>query len=201
MGRSTSRKPADPNGRHIRVYTSLLNSPAYRCLNYASKALYVDLRAAVTGTNNGNISAALSDLKHRGWSSRQCLARALYELRSLGFLAVTREGGLKQGTRVPTLYRFTDMEVFEQPKVGVQPCKATHDYMRFETVAAAEVALREGVEQLRAEGRKKQFPKKSPVPKGNRIGSEREPIDGFIGSEREQGNRASVPKGNRGTLQ
>jgi len=123
----------------------------------------------VTGTNNGNISAALSDLKHRGWASSKTLARALYELRALGFIAVTREGGFKQGTRVPTLYRFTDLEVYEQPKLGVQPVKATHDYARFENLADARKALRDGLDQLRAEGRKKQVPKKkSPC-------SEREP--------------------------
>lgn len=193
----TSRRPTDPNGRHIRVYTTLLNSQAYRCLGYPARALYVDLRAAVTGTNNGSISAALSDLKHRGWCSSKTLARALYELRSLGFIAVTREGGLKQGTRVPTLYRFTDLEVYEQQKVGVLAMKATHEYQQFETVAQAEQALREGVERLRAEGRKKQIAKKLPVPKGNRIASEREPIAPFVASEREQGKRASLPKGNR----
>ncbi|MDT3680437.1 MAG: hypothetical protein ROZ64_16575 [Burkholderiaceae bacterium] len=153
-------------------------------------------------TNNGNISAALSDLKHRGWASSKTLARALYELRALGFLAVTREGGFKQGTRVPTLYRFTDLEVFEQPKLGVQPVKATHDYLRHESVTDARKALHDGLDQLRAEGRKKQIPKKNlPVPKGNRIASESEPIAPFIASERKQGKRASLPKGNREILQ
>lgn len=189
-------KPRDPNGRHIRVYATLLDSPAWRCLRSSAKALFVDLRASVNGSNNGNISAALSQLKHKGWSSSKTLSAALYELRALGFLAVTRGGGLKQGTRVPTLYRFTDLEVYEQPKVGVQHCRATHDYSRFESLADARQALREGLARLRDEGRRKQFPKKSPVPKGNRIASEREPIASFIASVREQGDRSSLPKGN-----
>ena len=151
----------------------------------------------MNGSNNGNISAALSQLKHKGWSSSRTLAGALYELRALGFIAVTREGGLKQGTRVPTLYRFTDLEVYELPKLGVQLCKATHDYLRFETVTAARQGLQEGLERLRIEGRKKQIPKKSPVPNVNGIASEREPIARFIASERQQGDGVSLPKGNR----
>lgn len=190
------RKPRDPNGRHIRVYATLLDSPAWRCLASSAKALFVDLRTFLNGSNNGNISAALSLLKHKGWASSKTLSRALYELRALGFLVVTREGGLKQGTRVPTLYRFTDLEVYEHSKICVQPYKATHDYLRFETAADARQGLREGLARLHDEGRRKQIPKKSPVPKGNRIASEREPIAPFIASVREQGNRPSLPNGN-----
>lgn len=154
-------KPKDPNGRHIRVYATLLNSHAYRVLSNATKALYIDLRNMLTGTNNGNINATLSILKHKGWKSPATLAKALYELRAMGFIAVTREGGLKMGTRVCTLYRFTDLEVFEQPKVGVQYVKATHDYLKYETVRDAEHALAEGVKALIDNGRRKQTPKNS----------------------------------------
>lgn len=93
-------KPRDPNGRHTRIYVTLLNSPAWRVLGPSSAKLFMDLRASVTGTNNGNLSAALSDMKHRGWIASATLSKALYELRALGFLAVTREGGLRMGTRV-----------------------------------------------------------------------------------------------------
>jgi hypothetical protein len=191
-------KPTDPQGRHIRVYVSLLNCPAYRVLGYPAKALFVDLRSLVNGTNNGNLSAALSDMKHKGWTAAATLSRALYELRAMGFLAVTRAGGLKMGTRVCQLYRFTDLEVYEQPKVGVQACKATHDYLRFASVGDAERALREGVKALQAEGRESQAPKKKlPVQNMNRIGSDNEPIDPFIGSLSEQGKPPSVHKMNR----
>lgn len=201
MARLT-RKPKDPNGRHIRVYATLLDTPAWRCLGWSARALFVDLRTSLNGTNNGNISATLSVLKHRGWASSKTLASALYELRALGFLVVTREGGLKQGTRVPTLYRFTDLEVFEFPKVGVQATTATHDYAHFKNLADAQQALRDGIDRLRAEGRKKQLRKENPpVPIVNRIASAREPLEASIASERKQGERASVPKGNRGIRQ
>lgn len=177
------KAPADPNGRHIRVYVSLLNTPAWRVLGFSAKALFTDLRAIVTATNNGNISAALSDMKHRGWASSATLAKALYELRAMGFIAVTVEGGLRQGTRVPSLYRFTDLEVYEQPKVGVLAAKATHEYRRFESVREAEQALAEGFEKLQEAGRKKQHTaKNTPVQKLNRTGSKTEPETRFSNS-------------------
>ncbi|MDR5801603.1 hypothetical protein [Caballeronia sp. LZ001] len=167
------KKPSDPNGRHVRIYVSLLGTPAWRVLSFSGKALFLDLRSAVTATNNGNLSAALSEMKHKGWTSPTTLAKAIYELRAIGFIAVTVEGGLRQGTRVPSLYRFTDLEVFEQPKVKVQSVKATHDYRRFESVREAERALIEGLEKLQEQGRKKQkTKKKSPVQKMYRSNTE-----------------------------
>jgi hypothetical protein len=193
-------KPRDPNGRHTRIYVTLLNSPAWRVLGPSAAKLFMDLRASVTGTNNGNLSAALSDMKHRGWIASATLSKALYELRALGFLAVTREGGLKMGTRVCTLYRFTDLEVYEQLKVGVQSCKATHDYLRFGSVRDAEQARSDGIAHLQATGKKKVQPrKKSPIQKLNPISSETEPMERFISSETEQGASASVQKLNRAT--
>ncbi|UXC37104.1 hypothetical protein [Cupriavidus gilardii] len=166
-------KPKDPNGPHARVYHSLLNSPAWRVLGPSAAKLFIDLRATLTSTNNGNLNATLSELKHRGWTSPTTLAKALYELRAMGFIAVTREGGLKMGTRVCTLYRFTDLEVYEQPKIGVQACKATHDYLRFQSVREAERELVDGLERLRVEGKKKQQTrKKVPVQKLYRSNTE-----------------------------
>lgn len=178
------KKIADPNGRHIRVYVSLLNTPAWRVLGFSARALFMDLRATVTATNNGNICAALSEMKHRGWTASATLAKALYELRAMGFIAVTIEGGLRQGTRVPSLYRFTDLDVFEQPKVGVQAIKATHEYRRFESVRDAEQALVEGLEKLQEAGKKKQQTKKKlPVQKMNWSSSKSELESRFSSSE------------------
>jgi predicted DNA-binding transcriptional regulator AlpA len=160
--RETVAEPGDPNGRHVRVYVTLLNSPAWVALGLSSRALFVDLRSMLTGSNNGNLAAPLSVLKHRGWASSATLTSALYELRSLGFLAVTRQGGLRLGTRVASLYRFTDIEVFDQPKVGVLACNPTHDYRQFATVADAVAARDQGVRELREAGRAGQQSKARP---------------------------------------
>jgi len=158
-------KYQDPQGRHIRVYVSLLNSPAYRVIGFAAKALFFDLREKITGTNNGNISATLGDMRHKGWTASATLAKALYELRAMGFIAVTVEGGLKQRQRTPSLYRFTDLPVLDQPKIGIQSMPASNDYLRYETVRDAERALVERFSELQEEGKKKQLTKKSPCSK------------------------------------
>lgn len=197
---AATKKTSDPNAWHARVYMTMLNSPAWRVLGPSAVKLFMDMRASVSGTNNGNLNATLSEMKHRGWSSPATLSKALYELRALGFIAVTREGGLKMRGRVCTLYRFTDLVVYEQPKVNVLACKETHDYLQFKTVREAKRALAEGVEKLRAEGRKKQAEsgkqhggkKKTPVQNQNRSDSISEPISCFIGSVSEQGARPSL---------
>jgi len=148
-------KPADPNGRHIRVYCSLLDSAAWRVLGWSARALFIDLRAKVNGTNNGNISAALSDMKHRGWKSPTTLAGALYELQSLGLLVQTRGGGVERGSKVCALYAFTDLDVFDFPKLNVKAMKAQHSYRAFATNAEAMNAKREGVARLRAEAKER----------------------------------------------
>lgn len=179
-----TKQPTDPNGRHARIYHSMLNSAAWRVLGFSAKALFIDLRAAVGPTNNGNISASLQEMKHRGWVSSSTLAKALYELRALGFIAVTVQGGLNRGKQVPSLYRFTDLPVFDQPKVGVLACDETHDYRRFESVREAEKALVDGLEKLQEEGRRKQqVKKKSGVRKSNPSSSKIEPVEHFSGSE------------------
>jgi hypothetical protein len=144
-----NKMPSDPQGRYIRVYVSLLNSPAYRVLGFAAKALFTDMREKVNGVNNGNIEATITTLSHKGWTSPGTLSNALYELRTMGFLQVTRGGGVEVGSRVCSLYRFTDLEMYDQPKLGIARLSATHDYQRFQSVAEAEAALREGVKHLK----------------------------------------------------
>lgn len=144
------QKYKDPNGRHIRVYTSLLNSPAWRVLGYPARALFCDLREKYGGTNNGDISATLTDLKHKGWTSPATLSRALHELQAMGFLVQTRGGGVKFGSKVSALYRFTDLDCFAIPGKGIEAIKATHDYLRFKTVSDAEAAHHAALETMRA---------------------------------------------------
>lgn len=148
MGKGRRLGYVDPNGRHIRVYTSLLDCPAWRVLRFASKALFFDLRAKVNGSNNGNIEATLTTLKHRGWTHPGTLSNALYELRALGFIAMTRGGGVEHGSRVCSLYRFTDLAVAEHPALAIPASPATQEYTRFTAVNEAEAALRTGVKEL-----------------------------------------------------
>jgi hypothetical protein len=101
----------------------------------------MDLRARVRSNNNGDISAPLSELRHRGWCSAVTLAKALRQLEAVGLLAKTRKTvGVERGSKMCNLYRFTDLEVLELPKKGIDACKATHDYKVFTELGAARQA-------------------------------------------------------------
>lgn len=150
-----AKPPRDPGGKHVRLYNTMLDSPAYRALGWSSRALLVDLRASLTANNNGNISATLTTLKHRGWKSPATLANALFELQALGFIAKTRGGGVEYGSKVCSLYRFTDRECFEFPKFGIPHHKETHDYARFSSLAEAERTLAAAQAQRKEDAKRK----------------------------------------------
>jgi len=135
--------PKDPRGGHARLYWALLDSPAYLALGFPARALYVDLRRKLGQTNNGNIDATLSTLKHRGWRSSTTLNKALKELVAVGLIAQTRQGGIASMSKICSLYRFTDEEVYEHPKLGIPKMTATHDYRRFTSLGEARAAVRE----------------------------------------------------------
>jgi hypothetical protein len=153
---------------HARIRHDVLFSPAWHVLGASSKALYVDLRARLKSTNNGNISAPLSELKHVGWRSSHPLANALFELEALGFIAKTRQGGIRQGSRVCTLYRFTDHDVLEQPKVGIPASAATFGYRQFEAVRDAERHLSQQLAARRKAAEAERTKKNPPVQKVQR---------------------------------
>lgn len=133
-------KTYEPN--FVGVNKSLLNSPAWIALDRAAQALFFDLRVKVNGYNNGNINAALSELKHRGWNSSATLAKCLRQLEAVGFVVKTRATvGVQKGSKVCNLYRFTDLPVLEQPKQYVQASGATHDYKVFAVLRDANRAV------------------------------------------------------------
>lgn len=162
----------DSKGRHVRIYCDLLDSPAWCALSKTSRSLFLDLRSFVGPTNNGNISAALSLMRKKGWNSSSTLADALFELQALGFIAKTRDTvGVENGSRVCCLYRFTDLSTYAFPKLFIEAHAETHDYRDYTTLAAAERALKEAQIKREAAARKK-----STVRKRNGIDSTAEPV-------------------------
>jgi hypothetical protein len=131
---------------HVRVRLDVLNSPAWRVLSFTARALYMDMRASLRSTNNGDINAALGTLTHKGWSSRTTILKAIGELIALGFVAKTRQGVGGPTSGSCSLYRFTDVPAFEQPKIGIEACKATFDFLAFKSLEDAQQALREWTE-------------------------------------------------------
>ena len=128
---------------HVRITIKILQSPVFIALPPNAVKLYIDMISFLRGTNNGNISATMTVLKHRGWNSPATLAKSLRQLEAVGLIAKTRETiGVHRGSKLCNLYRFTDRETYAQPKLHIQAHKETHDYLKFKTLTEAKKAIK-----------------------------------------------------------
>lgn len=133
----------DPLGQHIRLYAVIYNSPAWCSLSTTAKALWCDMRCQINDYNNGTASCALGILSHKGWSSRHTVSKARNQLEALGLIQLTKAGGICYGGKTPNLYRFTDLDMCDQPKKGFTSKKADHLYREFKTKSEASQRLNE----------------------------------------------------------
>lgn len=184
----------DPRGKSVRIYADIYNSVAWVCLSKMAQALYGDLRTALGATNNGDISATLGELKKRGWNSSATLNNALLQLQALGFIAMTRRGGVKHGIKKCCLYRFTDVDMYDFPKHGIKAIKATNDYLKLTTTEACETALEDFMVRRKMNHVEAQTGKKFTVQKLKPDSSETEVVKPFDSSETEEDAPTTVQK-------
>lgn len=171
---------------HSRIPHDVTDGPGWRVLSFSAKALYIDMRAKLRSTNNGNINATLSEMKHRGWTSSATLSKSLRQLEHMGFIAKTRQGGIAFMSKRCSLYRFTDLPVFEHPKQKIMDFKSTFEYRRFESVSEAKSTICELTER-----------KKTKVQKLKLTALESEAMTPFIASETEQESGAQLQNLNK----
>jgi pyruvate/2-oxoacid:ferredoxin oxidoreductase beta subunit len=117
----------------------------------------------------------------------------------MGFIAITVLGGMKQGGRKPTLYRFTDEDTYDRPSHGISACKATHDYQKFTTLDEARRALDQGVAEFRAKSKADYAARmeKARIRKVNRTDSKSEPYSQNTDSKNESSEAARLQKVNQ----
>lgn len=137
-----SAPPKDPRGGHVRLYWLMLDSPAWRTLTHADVRVYLALRRKLGRTNNGDINATLAEMRHSGISSSSTLSAALRRLEALGLIEKTRQGGIANGGKLCSLYKFTDEPTFEIAKADVRAGPATNDWQRFKNMAEARAVVR-----------------------------------------------------------
>ena len=137
-----SKVPADPRGGHVRLYWEVADSVAWRALSYADRSLWLAMRRKLLGSNNGNIEATLATLKDAGVTSSASLSKSLRALLTVGLIAKTRQGGITYGSRLCSLYRFTDEAMHDWPKLSIKSMPATNDWRTFATLAQVRTALR-----------------------------------------------------------
>lgn len=153
-------KPAiaqrDPRGGHVRLYNALTDSPAWNALSATDQRVYVALRRSLGKSNNGDISLPLSRAKHYQINSPATLAKGLRSLVAVGLIAVARRGGCTRGgQRLPTLYRFTDEQVYEMRAKLIDACKATDDWKNVSSIDHGKALIRQAEAAARETAEKK----------------------------------------------
>ena len=147
---------SDPRGHHIRIYSDLYESPAFRALSPHDVLTYLALLRDLKGSNNGDLSLPLTKAKSRGIGHHVTLARSLRALMAVGLIALTRKGGCaKGGKKLVNLYRVTDREVHSMSHKFVEACNETNDWKKIKSVEEAQALI------AKAEAGIKRIPKKS----------------------------------------
>lgn len=87
---------------------AVVSGPDFMSLNGGSVKLLIEFARQINGHNNGDLTAAWSILRERGFTSKGTIERAIKELIQRGLVVNTRQGrGGVDGKRLPTLYALS----------------------------------------------------------------------------------------------
>jgi len=130
-----NRPTTDPRGHSLRIYKDIYASPAFKALSPVDVMAYLALLSELKQYNNGDLSLPLTRAKTCGIGHHITLARSLRALCAVGLVALARKGGsTKGGQRLPNLYRLTDRDCYEIPKLHLEALSATNEWKRIATV-------------------------------------------------------------------
>ena len=160
MNKSLSYR--DVRGHHIRIYSEVYDSPAFKALTPPDVMAYLSLLRDLKGSNNGDLSLTLTKARERGISHHTTLARSLRALCAVGLICLTRKGGATRGgQRLASLYAVTDSEVYEMRHKQVEARKADFAWRKVTTIEygrslidQAEAKAKKGVSKLNVQGHK-----------------------------------------------
>ena len=152
----------DARGHHIRIYSEVYDSPAFKALTPPDVMAFLSLLRDLKSTNNGDLSLTLTKAKERGICHHITLARSLRALSAVGLICLTRKGGATRGgQRLPSLYAVTDVDVFEMRNKQVEARKADFAWRKVTTVEhgrslidQAEANAKKGASKLKDQGHK-----------------------------------------------
>lgn len=103
-------KGRNGGGQFAKFPHQCLSHENYTRLSSSAIRMLIDILYQYNGFNNGDLTAAFSILKERGWKSKETIRLALLELLHFGWIILTRRGGLN---RKPNLYAITFIPVDE----------------------------------------------------------------------------------------
>jgi hypothetical protein len=100
------RDKREPGG-YVALPHAVLRSEEFSRLSPKACKLLMDLLAQYRGNNNGDLCAAWTLMKPRGWTSKDQLGAAIREVLAADFAVLTRQGGKHKAS----LYAVTFYEI------------------------------------------------------------------------------------------
>jgi len=157
MAKRDHRKGALPF-KFVAIPVPVLESPAYRVLPSAARALLIDLLMQFTGKNNGRLCVSFVAMQRYGWTSARKLDKAKHELLATPFVLVTRKG---KPPRTAEWVGVTWLALDYEKTMDVDP--RAWPYLNFMTIEAGAVDPNEGREKQFVQSRngidEKAFPR------------------------------------------
>jgi hypothetical protein len=101
------RKNKRLDAPHVRLYRSMLDSPAYLSLTCASRAVLVEIGRGYDGMNNGRIGLSIRRASARCNIARGTAQRAFVELQERGFIDCMAKGAFSRKVLHATEWRLT----------------------------------------------------------------------------------------------
>ena len=121
----TNSKGMTANGRSARTTSfagiprAVMETDDYKRLPASAKSLLLEFAYQYRGRNNGDLSAAWSVMRKRGWKSQTTLCKALQQLLEANLILCTRQGRFLNPGGMCALYAVTWNPIDE--------CKGKHD--------------------------------------------------------------------------
>src|SRR4051794_22632816 len=110
MGRGRSTKLGSgraKDARHIRLYHSMLRTPAWRSLTVQAIAVYLALEEIHNGSNNGEIGLSVRDAARRCHINKDTAAKAFRELQEKGLIKLRQPGAFTYKKRHSAEWELT----------------------------------------------------------------------------------------------
>lgn len=112
MARSREKvKGRKERGSWVAMPHAILESPNWASLSPRGAKFLMDLYGQYKGKNNGDLCAAMTIMRKRGWTSNDQLQKALKELLAKGWIIITRKTG--RLSKKPYLYAVTFQAIDE----------------------------------------------------------------------------------------
>jgi hypothetical protein len=108
MSKHRGARETRKQDRHIRLWYWFMDTPAWKTLPPAARAVYVGLLRHYNGFNNGKIGYSVRQASAEAVISRDTAHRALDLLQRRGFIVLMTKGAFSRKARHATEWRLTE---------------------------------------------------------------------------------------------